>query len=632
MSEILRWWVSINFKTRMISIAVLLMSIAMSSMVFAVVDNLRHELIYTNSRFCIDFNAMLARYIELFVKRYDVSELKIFFEQLYMSNSSIDGLALLSSQGDLLFSFPTKMSCIGQDSCTASNNYFLSYHIHSFFFNIPALSILLSRHTAFDFVSTLPHHNADWGFLQVGVSLKLGALYSVATAQAGSVIFFVAAWLMFVLGVVFNFYIMVEPVKKILTGLQNIASGNFSYQIDECIAGDTGNTIIGFNEMSKRLLSYEKHNVAQLISEKARLEALVAIMADGAILLDSELRLLFVNQVAIKVLGWSSKDLIGGIIFQYLPVHANEVLLPILNSMICLSCSGSQRLRAKEVDIDLHHGSKKTFRFLLSAILSYKIKALNGFVIIIQDITREAQLNGAKSQFIGNVSHELRTPLCNVRSFLETLIDYEHKLTNEQKSKFLLIAYSEVQRLDSLVNDVLDLSRLDSEYSHALCPVSLIDTVLYIMKASQMIALNKKIHICTELYSQADKALAHESSLCQVLSNLISNSLKFTHKRGKIIVRVYPVMGLNSDFMPSISKPDFLRIEIIDEGVGVDKMYQRQIFDRFMRIENNIHTLKGTGLGLSIVKNIVEKHGSSIQIYSEAGIGTSFWFDLPIVD
>ena len=471
-----------------------------------------------------------------------------------------------------------------------------------------------------------------WGFLQLGVSFSTSSLYSIKVVQTFSVSIFTVAWLMFVAGIIFNFCIVVGPINKILLGLQNVASGNFGYQINDSISGNIGDTIISFNEMSKRLLSYEKKNIVQLISEKARLEALVSTISDGAIILDSELRFLAVNQPAVKALNWLNKDLIGEIIFWHLPVHVNEALLPVLNTMIRTSCLNNKKLKIQELSIDLHHGSIKTFRLLLSTILSYKSIGFNGVVITLQDTTREAQLNGAKSQFISNVSHELRTPLCNIQSFLETLIDYDYKLKPSQKSNFLSIVYAETKRLNTLINDVLDLSKLDSEYTHNLYPVKFMSIVLYIIKTSQIIALNKKVQISIEIGYKVEKVLAHETSLCQVLSNLISNSLKFTHCGGKIIVRMY--------YLPSLSNPasnincgtNRVRIEIIDEGIGIEKVYQKQIFDRFMRVENSVHTLKGTGLGLSIVKNIIEKYNSVIRVYSEAGIGTSFWFDLFILD
>lgn len=629
MSKIFLWWTNIDFKTRLISIVILLISIAISNTVFVMLTAARAELVNADLRLCRDLSILLTHHITQLIQENNIEELKNFIEKFYLSTLSVDYIRLFDVDGNLLFSCPMNNVLLKSQLNTATTFHSLVPRVHIFFTHMPVVNSLVNFSCSVtDSVFILSQRNGLWGFLQLGLSANHTTLYSIRMAQEFSIGVFVFIWMIFVLGMACNFFIIARPVKKILIGLRNIASGNFAYQINDLAKGDIGDLVVGFNEMSKRLLQYEKKNVTQVISEKTRLEALVLTIADGVILLDSELRLLFVNQVAIKVFHWSNKDLIGEIIFQYLPVHVNEALLPLLNSMIRSNCLDDKILQTQEVKIDLHYESLKTFRFLLSTTLSYKTKVLNGFVIAIQDVTRETQLNEAKNQFIGNVSHELRTPLCNIQSFLETLIDYDYRLTMQQKSKFLLIAYAETHRLNALVNDVLDLSRLESEYNYLLTPVALINTVLYIIKASQIIALNKKVQVEVEANNQVENALAHESSLYQVLSNLVTNSLKFTHRGGKIIVRMYPLLVSGQNCLDHEKCAEFVRIEVIDEGIGIDKTYQRQIFDRFMRIENNTHALEGTGLGLSIVKNIVNKHNSFIKVYSEVGIGTSFWFDL----
>lgn len=631
MDRLFCWCVSADSKTRLTSFAILLLSILMSIIVFVLLNSFQLELIRTYSCFSRDFSIILSYYATFLIQNAGMIELKDFIEQLYLSTSGIQYLRLFDQAGNLLFSFPFNSPQLQQVSSLNQIDT-LIHSVHNCFLNIPILSNLIySRLVVVDSVLPLGQGNTMRGFLQLGLSLDSGILYSLKIAQLFSVMIFVFTWLMFALGAAFNFFIISEPTKRISIGLQDIASGNFGCQLNYPASGSIGDLIVGFNEMSRRLLLYEKKNIMQLMTEKIRLEALVSTIADGAILLDTELRFLFINQVAVKVFHWSNKDLIGEMIFQHLPVHVSEALLPILNTMIRSSCLDNKILQTQKVSIDLYHGSFKSFRFLLSTILSYKNRGLNGVVITIQDVTREAQLNGAKNQFISNVSHELRTPLCNIRSFLETLIDYECKLTSDQKSNFLSIAYAETQRLNGLVNDVLDLSRLDSGYHYSLYPVGIKNTILYIVKASQIVALNKKVNLAIEACAQAKKVLAHESSLCQILSNLISNALKFTHVDGKIVVRLYPLISFYNSTTASVSIK-LLRLEVIDEGIGIEKAYQRQIFDRFMRIENNIHMLEGTGLGLSIVKNIAEKHNSAINFYSEVGIGTSFWLDLCITD
>lgn len=627
MNNVLQWWLSINWKTRLISLIILVISITMSTITFILLIHIQNELMNTNLRFFRDFSSILAYDVSFLMRSSSQYELKDFVEKIYLTTSSINYLRLFDFRGHLIFSFPVDSFLF---------NYILDLHNETI--NLEHYTFLFNLHTfnhAISLEQKLTHciiplvsENEKLGFLQLGLNFNNGVVYVTKLVQNLSILVFVSVWLMFILGAAFNFFVIIDPTKELLIGMQNVASGYFGQKIELLFGGELGDLIISFNEMSERLQCYEKKNIIQLTSEKAKLEALVSTITDGAILLDTELRILSVNHISVKVFQWFNQDLVGSIIFQYLPTHVSDALLPILNGMIKSNCFDNKNIEVQELIIDLHYESLKTFRFLLSTILSHNRQCFNGVVIIIQDITRENQLNEAKNQFISNVSHELRTPLCNIGSFLETLIDYDYKLTLQQKSQFLDIAYAETQRLNSLVNDILDLSRLESECSYILKPIILTNTVSYIVQASQIVAFNKQVQIIVEMHCSIVKILAHENSLCQVLSNLISNSLKFTHKKGRIVIRVYPLLMKKYNNLLSHPSPEIVRLEIIDEGIGIHKIFQRQIFDRFMRIENNIHTLKGTGLGLSIVKNIIKKHNSIISVHSEVDIGTSFWFDL----
>lgn len=622
----LQWWLNVGFKTRLISILILVISILMSTCAFRISFFIKSELEKTDYQFSIDFIVIIMNNIISLIEKNNFKELYEFIETIFFATSSIEYIRLFNIDGDLILSFPNidffsnDVINISQQILNIQNYTFCKVQNINY-------SIDLKNSTIQAFY-TLSKNNNIIGFLQLGFFSSSSIFYISNILQNFTIFSFASIWLMFILGISFNVLIITKPISKLLLGLRNIASGNFKYKIKYDFKGKIGDLILGFNKMSESLHYYEKKNIAKLIAEKSKLEVLVSTIEDGAILLDTELRVLFVNKVAINIFQWFNKDLIGQLIFQYFPIHVNEVLLPMLNSMIQCNCLYDQMIQSQEFIIDLNYESLKTFRFLLSTVFNYNDCVLTSVIITIQDITRETQLNKAKNQFISNVSHELRTPLCNIGSFLETLIDYSHKLSFQQRSQFLQIAYSETQRLNTLVNDVLDLSKLESEYTYTFKKVILINTISYIVEASQIIALNKQVEIVLEIHRSIKKLLAHEISLYQVLSNLISNSLKFTHKGGRIIIRVYPLFKSYKWSELSYINPEIARLEVIDEGVGIDETFQAQIFDRFMRIENNIHTLKGTGLGLSIVKNIIEKHNSLIYLHSEVGIGTSFWFDL----
>jgi two-component system sensor histidine kinase NblS len=251
------------------------------------------------------------------------------------------------------------------------------------------------------------------------------------------------------------------------------------------------------------------------------------------------------------------------------------------------------------------------------------------------------ELNAAQSRFISNVSHELRTPLFNIKSYVETLHDLGDQLSEEEKKEFLGIANDETDRLTRLVNDVLDLSRLESDRVWELEPIELAPAVEQTLRTYRLNAEEKGVNLMLLADPQLPRVRGNWDLLLQVFDNLVGNALKFTPKGGQLMLRAYPWPDnclLDPDNAPSIDHPTCaltaplprLRIEFADTGCGISAADQERIFERFYRVENAVHTEAGTGLGLSIVRGIVEKHGSSIEMASEAGVGTTFWFDLPL--
>jgi two-component system sensor histidine kinase NblS len=273
---------------------------------------------------------------------------------------------------------------------------------------------------------------------------------------------------------------------------------------------------------------------------------------------------------------------------------------------------------------------------------------VKGIAMTVQDITREAELNEAKSQFISNVSHELRTPLFNIKSFIETLYEYGEDLSHEERQEFLETANRETDRLTRLVNDVLDLSRLESCKLYQMESVDLAQPIEQTLRTYQLNAKDKGIELIQDIEPDLPPVVGHYDLLLQVFTNLVGNALKFTEPGGKVAIRAYR-LGNNlkmasyqtGDFLSPPAEdvlvnddsdpvPQFVRVEVADTGIGIDFEDQNAIFDRFFRVENRVHTLEGTGLGLSIVRNIIEKHSSRVHLVSEVGRGTTFWFDLRV--
>jgi len=268
-------------------------------------------------------------------------------------------------------------------------------------------------------------------------------------------------------------------------------------------------------------------------------------------------------------------------------------------------------------------------------------ETLKGIAMTVQDLTREVELNAAQSRFISNVSHELRTPLFNIKSYVETLHDLGDQLSEEEKKEFLGIANDETDRLTRLVNDVLDLSRLESDRVWEFEPIELAPAIEQTLRTYRLNADEKGVNLILKADPQLPRVRGNWDLLLQVFDNLVGNGLKFTPPGGQLMLRAYPWPDhclLDPSNAPSGDHPTCaltaplprLRIEFADTGCGISLADQQRIFERFYRVENAVHTEAGTGLGLSIVRGIVEKHGSQIEMASEPGVGTTFWFDLPL--
>ena len=189
-------------------------------------------------------------------------------------------------------------------------------------------------------------------------------------------------------------------------------------------------------------------------------------------------------------------------------------------------------------------------------------------------------------------------------------------------------ANRETDRLTRLVNDVLDLTRLESSRTYTLDPLDLSPAVEQTLRTYQLNAKDKNIELVQDIEADLPIVTGNYDLIVQVLANLVGNAMKFTQSGGRIAIRTYL-----TDEHDLENNAKLVRIEISDTGIGIEPDAQANIFERFFRVENQVHTLEGTGLGLSIVRNIIqEKHRSQVNLISELGVGTTFWFDLNVYE
>ena len=436
---------------------------------------------------------------------------------------------------------------------------------------------------------------------------------------------------MLIIIVIFSILNIPDLIQELLAKVKNISLINYKQQISVSLRSILYRFISNLSSVFSRSSIEGQEKIEPFLMNNTKLEVLFFCLADGAILLDSELKILLVNPKAIVQLDWSNKSITGRYIFDLLPGYINNQLLPVCNDILAESCYNNFVQKTCDLCIKIQSRKTRNLRFIFTVVSQQNYLSIQGIVITIQDV--EMKLSIMENNQISTLSHELYTPLSNIRSFLETLYEYYDILSKIKKLEFLKIANQETIRLTNLVQYMLDLSSVESQYNYIKDEIDILNIVNYVIHTYQIIAQHKRIQLILESSNRVLPVIGNYNLLIQVINNLIGNAIKFTHVNSYIIVRAYNIVEKLEKY-PSIEQSLYLckvRVEIIDEGVGIHKTLQQKIFQRFSRANNNFSILQGKGLGLAIVKTIINKHSSSIYIYSESHIGSCFWFDLPVV-
>ena len=634
------WWSEFTLQTKLMAAATLAVSLFMSGLTFWAVNTIQKGAQLNDTRFGRDLGLLLASNVSPLIAEDNLTEVARFSSRFYQNTSSVRYIIYTNETGQIFFGIPYSSAEV-QNSLTIERRIQLS----NFTPDNDSLPMVRQHQSpngeVTDVFVPLKHEGKNLGFLAIGINPNATVVNSSNLTRDVTIAVFVAIWAMVILGAVFNALTITRPIKELLVGVKNIAAGNFKQRINLPFGGELGELIFSFNEMAERLESYEEQNIEELTAEKAKLDTLVSTIVDGAILLDTNLNLLLVNPTARRMFSWEGKNVISQNILDLLPTELTNQLQDPLQQMmqqqstIADSSSGEenqenspgeQRISPGEYRISLSQPTARIVRVLLTQVFDQQRETLKGIAMTVQDITREVELNEAKSQFISNVSHELRTPLFNIKSFIETLSEFGEDLTATEQKEFLETANHETDRLARLVNDVLDLSRLESSKIYHLDGVDLSQLIEQTLRTYQLNAKDKELVLSNEVDPDLPLVLGHYDLLLQVITNLVGNALKFTGSGGKIVIRAYHFKTKSKQF----NDKSCVRVEISDTGIGIASEDQAAIFDRFFRVENRVHTLEGTGLGLSIVKNIIDKHHSQINLISEVGVGTTFWFELAL--
>jgi two-component system sensor histidine kinase NblS len=618
---IANWWSEFTLQTKLLAVATLTVSLVMSGLTFWAVNTIQQDARFNDTRFGRDLGLLLAANVAPLIADHNLTEVAQFSERFYSTTTSVRYLLYADKTGEIFFGIPFWEPEV-EDSLSIKRRIQLPEDYPG-----DEYQPLVRQHNTPDGIVTdvfvpLIVNKKYLGVLAVGINPNQTAVISTNFTRDVTLAVFITIWVMVILAGVINALTITKPIKELLVGVKQIAAGNFKQRINIPLGGELGELILSFNEMAERLERYEEQNIEELTAEKAKLETLVSTIADGAVLIDNNMQVILVNPTARRIFNWENMDVVGNNILRHLPQSVQMEISRTLYEMAAGECESA------EFRIPLKQPTQRTVRILLTTVLNLQRESIKGIAITVQDITREVELNEAKSQFISNISHELRTPLFNIKTYIETLHDYGEDLGIEERQEFLQTVNNETDRLTRLVNDVLDLSKLESGRTYNFDKVDLPQALEQTLRTYQLNAKDKGVELFQELTPNLPLVLGNYDLLLQVFGNLIGNALKFTPAGGKVVIRAYQL----DDNSNSHHQPGKVRIEIGDTGIGIAPEDQQAIFDRFFRVENRVHTLEGTGLGLSIVRNIIDRHHSQVNLVSEVGIGTTFWFDLELFE
>lgn len=408
-------------------------------------------------------------------------------------------------------------------------------------------------------------------------------------------------------------------LRQARTAADRIAQGNFDslpMESDEELAGLAS----AFNSMRDVMAAREaalREETIALTVVNRRMEAVLDATDDGLALIDAAGYIVLVNRRFCEMMGQRRDSLL---------IHSVDDLHEQIEERFA---QPEKMLRALTPNTDPLAGvvedsvalaKEGSFFQLYTAPVRDDNREIAGQIVALHDMTREKELDKMKTEFISVVSHELRTPLTSIKGYTDLLITGMAGEINDIQREFLGILQGSASRLGNLINDILDISRIESgrlevkqdeiDYS------KIVGDTLRLMKAA---ADDKDIMLDASLPEQWPTVRGDADKITQIVTNLLSNAIKYTPAGGfvKLMVEVTPDAGIVTCIM--------------DSGIGISEEDQKKLFQKFFRADNSLtREAGGTGLGLVIVKNMVELLGGSIWLESEVGEGSKFYFSLPL--
>ena len=423
-----------------------------------------------------------------------------------------------------------------------------------------------------------------------------------------TLIFVVAALIAITIGLFLAVLIaraITRPIEEMRQRTMQIARGDYSGQVQIYGDDELGQLAAAVNDLSVRV--EESQELTE--SERRRLDSVLGYMTDGVLATDRRGRITIVNEMATDFLNLENDQIVGKSILDILDLRGSVTLRDLLENQDPEVLD----LSTDEQDLILHASF---------ALIQRESGFISGLVCVLHDVTEQQKIDQDRKHFVSNVSHELRTPLTSMKSYIEALVDGAWKDPNVAPN-FLKVTQEETDRMMRMINDLLNLSRmdlgtarLDKEY------VNLNELFNHILDRFDMILKNgeksEKNYTIKRDFTRRDIWVEVDTDkIQQVLDNIMNNAIKYSPDGGVITCRL-------------VETHNHVIMSITDQGLGIPKEAISHVFDRFYRVDKaRSRAQGGTGLGLAISKEVVQMHGGRIWVESREGEGSTFYISLP---
>jgi two-component system phosphate regulon sensor histidine kinase PhoR len=421
-----------------------------------------------------------------------------------------------------------------------------------------------------------------------------------------------------------------KPLREMGRLAKHIAAGDFSQKIYVKSKDDIEELASAINVMTEQV----RLRIEEAAAGKSWLEAVLLSMFEGVLAVDRQGDILLMNQTLRDILQ-----------VKVNPIGKKSLAL-VRNIKVQEIIQKSLTLKAGVYSSEISFLFPQEKILLIHASPINRMGEVEGVVLVFHDITALRRLERIRQEFVANVSHELRTPIASIKGYAETLIDGAVD-DKEHAMEFLKIIYADAERLARLIDDILNLSKIESgTLKMSLRPCMIKPVIDRVVSGLHWQLIEKELSMDVHITDDIPLVLADEDRMAQVFQNLIDNAIKYTPRKGRIAiscrigkVKIDGRLGISdladshqtSVELSTDKRNHLLQIDVQDNGIGIPPEDLPRIFERFYRVDKaRSRDLGGTGLGLSIVKHIVQAHNGEVFVQSAVGQGSTFSVTIPL--